>query len=280
MVKPHPHPGPVTVEGKQIASRNATTHGGTSEQLIVPGERREDFDALLDDLLDEHSPATPQARHLVEDVALARWLLWRKQRAAHTVEANLYKAQPAPELWAAETYHQLALLDRYKTAAERSLQRALRNLEAHHRELRRSPKEAAQAELAAVRAASLIEEREESEWNAAYNGYDRPTLVQNITVRSTRYGAETEMQPTNAALLRQLDRPTPYPAEQVCRKYYFPQGIPSEYHSFTSREDYRREKHHTIEQTLAPADWRELVQAERALGTGHALLNPEGHSVS
>jgi hypothetical protein len=70
------------------------------------------------------------------------------------------------------------------------------------------------------------------------------------------------------------------PGVQFSRKYYFPQGIPSEYHSFTSREDYRREKHHTIEQTLAPADWRELVQAEQALGTGHALLNPEGHSVS
>jgi hypothetical protein len=247
MSKLHPQTGPVTVEGKQIASRNATTHGGTSEQLIVPGERREDFDALLNDLLDEHSPATPQARHLVEDVALARWLLWRKRRAANAVEANLYKAQPAPELWAAETYHQLALLDRYQTAAERSLQRALRNLQAHNREVRRAPKEAAQAELAAVRAADLREDREESQWNAAYNGYDRPT---------------------------------PYPAEQVCRKYYFPQGIPSEYHSFTSREDYRREKHHTIEQTLAPADWRELVQAEQALGTGHALLNPEGDSVS
>jgi hypothetical protein len=31
---------------------------------------------------------------------------------------------------------------------------------------------------------------------------------------------------------------------------------------------------------LAVADWRELVQAERTLGTGHALLNPEGEFVS
>jgi hypothetical protein len=251
MGKLHPQTGPVTVEGKQIASRNATTHGGTSEQLIVPGERREDFDALLNDLLDEHSPATPQACHLVEDVALARWLLWRKQRACNLIEANLYKAQPAPESWSAESWHQLALLDRYKTAAERSLQRALQNLQAHNRETRRTPREEAQARLAAGRAANFFDEQDESRWKAAYNEFDHPTAVQKITVRVTRYGTETEMQPTNAALLRQFDRPAPYPAERIVRKYCFPQGMPPEYYSFTSREDYRREKHHTIEQPLA-----------------------------
>jgi hypothetical protein len=280
MAKLHPQTGPVTVEGKQISSRNAVTHGGTSEKLIVTGERREDFDALLNDLFDEYSPATPQARDLVEDAALARWFLWRKQRAFNSVEAALYAAQPAPELWSAETYHQLALIDRYKTAAERALKRALQNLDAHHREARRAQKEEAQAELAAARSADFLEQREESQWKAAYNGFDRPTLVQNITVRVTRYGAETEMKPANAALLHQLDRPSPYPAERVCRKFYFPQGIPSEYYSFTSREDYRREKGHTIDQILPVPQWREIVKAEQSLGLGHALPNPEGRFVS
>jgi hypothetical protein len=143
MAKLHPQTGPVTVEGKQISSHNAATYGGTSEKLIVAGERREDFDALLNDLLDEYSPATPQACHLIEDAALARWFLWRKQRAFNSVEAALYAAQPAPELWSAESYHQLALIDRYKTAAERALKRALQNLDAHHREARRAQKEGA-----------------------------------------------------------------------------------------------------------------------------------------
>ncbi|HEY3937059.1 MAG TPA: hypothetical protein VGL97_06495 [Bryobacteraceae bacterium] len=34
----HPQTGPVTVAGKEISSRNATTNGGTSEKLIVAGE--------------------------------------------------------------------------------------------------------------------------------------------------------------------------------------------------------------------------------------------------
>jgi len=46
----HPQTGPVTDTGKEISSRNALTHGGTSEKLIVPGERQEDFDALLKEM--------------------------------------------------------------------------------------------------------------------------------------------------------------------------------------------------------------------------------------
>jgi hypothetical protein len=66
MAKLHPQTGPVTAAGKETSSRNATTHGGTSEKLIVAGECREDFDKLLNELLEEHSPETPEARNLVE----------------------------------------------------------------------------------------------------------------------------------------------------------------------------------------------------------------------
>jgi len=133
MAKLHPQTGPVTAEGKQVSSRNATMHGGTSEKLIVDGECRETFDALLNALLEEYAPATQQVRLLVEDAALARWFVWRKQRAYNAVESALYAAQPAQELWTAEAYHQLALVDRYKTAAERALKRTLQNLDASRR---------------------------------------------------------------------------------------------------------------------------------------------------
>ena len=50
MAKLHSQTGPVTAAGKETSSRNATTHGGTSEKLIFAGECREDFDKLLEDL--------------------------------------------------------------------------------------------------------------------------------------------------------------------------------------------------------------------------------------
>ena len=40
MEKLHAQTGPVTAAGKEISNSNATTHGGTSEKLIVAGERR------------------------------------------------------------------------------------------------------------------------------------------------------------------------------------------------------------------------------------------------
>jgi hypothetical protein len=201
----------------------------------------------------------------------------------------LYLAQPAVELWSAEAYHQLALLDHYETAAERALKRTLQNLDAlcrlglrqqrHDIALR---KEEAQAQLAIARTHDALEQREQAQWKAACNGFAAPTLVQDITVRVNRYGTHTRMTPSNQTLLRQLDRPSPFPPQQVCRKFYFPQGMPAEYHSFTDREDYWREKGHTIEQPLSLDTWREIAAEEKRLATGHAIprCGSGGHSVS
>jgi hypothetical protein len=286
MAKLHPQTGPVTAEGKQISSGNATTHGGTSEKLIIAAECRENFDALLNALLEEYAPATQQLRLLVEDAALARWFVWRKQCAYNAVEAALYTAQPAQELWTADAYHQLALVDRYKTAAERALKRTLQNLDASRRlELREErhkisfKREEAQAQLAIARTQDALAEREQAQWKAACNGFECPTVIQKIMVNVTREGALTEFAPSNDAILRQLDRQSPHPPEEVYRKFEFPQGMPPEYHCFTDREDYRRERGHTIEQWLSLDAWRETARREEALGTGHALP-PSRHFVS
>jgi hypothetical protein len=272
MAKLHPQTGPVTAAGKEISSRNATTHGGTSEKLIVPGERQEDFDALLTNLLEEYSPETPDARNLVEDAALARWFLWRRQRAFNSVESALYAAQPAPEHWQPEAYHQLALLDRYKTAAERSLQRVLRNLASLHR----AKKQEAQSKLAVAHATVALDQLEREQWKAACQKFDRPTAVQKILVRVRGGGTVTRMSPTNAELLHETGR-TVHAPEQVCRFFDFPDGMPPEYHSFTDREDYRREKGHTIEHIVPVSLWRDTVAQERKLGTPHALPYPDGY---
>jgi len=264
MAKLHPQTGPVTAAGKEISSCNATTHGGTSEKLIVPGERQEDFDTLLNNLLAEYSPETPDARNLVEDAALARWFLWRRQRAYNSVESALYTAQPAPEKWPPEAYHQLALLDRYKTAAERSLQRVLRNLTS----LQRAKKQEAQSKLAVARSTVALDHLEREQWKAACTRFDRPTLLQQIVVRSKNGETVTRKSPSNAELLHETGRAV-LPPEQVCRTFDFPDGVPPEYRSFTGREE-----SHRFEQIVPVSVWRATVAKEEKLeklGIPHAL---------
>jgi hypothetical protein len=269
--------GPTSSAGKERCSQNATTHGGTSEKLIVAGERREDFEALLNDLLDEFSPATAHARGMVEDAAMARWYLWRKQRAYNAIETALYAAEPDEAKWSAEAHQKVVLADRYKTAAERALKRAFNNIQVlrkngqeDRREARFGKKEELQAQLAAAEAADSLRALETKNWKTACNGFDRPTLIQKITV-AVRYGAtETIMSPSNAELMWELDREL-YPPEQVCRQFHFPNGIPPEYYSFTDNDEYRREKGHTIDQQLSIDIWREIAEEEQELGTGHAV---------
>jgi hypothetical protein len=265
MAKLHLQTGPVTATGKEISSRNATTHGGTSEKLIVAGERREDFDALFNDLVEEYSPETPDAHNLVEDAALARWFLWRRQRAFNSVESALYTAQSAPENWPAEAFHKLALLDRYKTAAERSLKRVLQNLAA----LQRAKKQEAQSKLAIARATVALDQLEREQWKTACNKFDRPTAVQEIHVRIRNGETVTRMLPSNAQILHETGRAV-HPPEQVCRLFDFPDGVPTEYPSFTGRDT-----SHIIKQIVPVSVWCATAAQEEKLGTDHAVPGPD-----
>jgi hypothetical protein len=274
MAKLYPQTGPVTDAGKETSSSNATTHGGTSEKLIVAGERREDFDALLNDLLEEHSPQTSEARNLVEDAALARWFLWRRQRVYSAVESAVHAAQPSPDQWLPETYHKLALLDRYKAAAERSFKRILQNLAS----LSRARKQEAQSKLAIARSTVALDELEREQWKTACRRFDRPTLIQGVLVSLKDGAAVTKLSPSNAALLHETRR-TIHPPEQVCRVFDFEDGVPPEYYAFTGAEHHGSKKRHIVEHISPVSVWSATVAQEQKLATLHVLPGPD-HFVS
>lgn len=76
--------GPRTPEGKRRSSRNALKHGLlAAETVILEGdgaEDREQFDALLADLIDDLQPATVLEQTFVERIANCYWRLRRAQR--------------------------------------------------------------------------------------------------------------------------------------------------------------------------------------------------------
>src|ERR1035441_8397567 len=69
--------GPKTPEGKAASSLNRLSHGFASHAAIIPGENREEFQALVADLMAEHQPATDTEQILVERMALNQWLTLR-----------------------------------------------------------------------------------------------------------------------------------------------------------------------------------------------------------
>ena len=65
--------GPVTEEGKQISARNSTRHGLLADTVVLLGESKGSFTAMMEELVAEHRPETESEMGLVEIMALARW---------------------------------------------------------------------------------------------------------------------------------------------------------------------------------------------------------------
>jgi len=69
--------GPVTEAGKQASSQNALRHGLLSGCRVLKSESKERWEALLDSLIQEFQPSTPNEFILVETMASARWRIVR-----------------------------------------------------------------------------------------------------------------------------------------------------------------------------------------------------------
>jgi hypothetical protein len=69
--------GPKTPRGRAAVRLNSLKHGLNARILILPGESRAEYKALLHALEAEHQPSTPRERKLVIESAKA---LWRARR--------------------------------------------------------------------------------------------------------------------------------------------------------------------------------------------------------
>ena len=108
--------GPLTEEGKARSARNNFRHGLASGQLIVRGEDPADFEALAQDLFNEHQPATTTEENLVLAMAQHFWLGQRAIRLQN--EAFVDGGGVA----------QLSLLLRYQASNQRAYTRCLADL--------------------------------------------------------------------------------------------------------------------------------------------------------
>jgi len=66
--------GPRSLEGKRRSSFNALKHGACATQVVLPYEKRADYDQFHQDLLDDYQPQSVLEELMLERLATAQWL--------------------------------------------------------------------------------------------------------------------------------------------------------------------------------------------------------------
>ena len=127
--------GPKTPEGKAASAQNAATHGLSSSFTVLPHEDHDAYAQLLETLQKEHAPATDHEKFLVTQMAESRFRLDRTNRfeaiAYDQLLGECDKTNPDHVIVVKltnRTANIFDLLQRYRTAAERSYYKAHREL--------------------------------------------------------------------------------------------------------------------------------------------------------
>ncbi len=262
--------GPHSPQGKANSSVNATSHGCCSKQMLVKGEQPEDLEALREWWFSHYDG--DQARPFVEAAFLDEWLLKRAQRNYLAVEAQL--AETDATEWTEEQMHRLALMQRYKTAAERSFARSSGAVERFRRV--RVYEALAEERAEAQREEREWRRREYEEENAPRvpTTVDKllampkpvpvPALEQHVNVTQEGEDTVTTLTPSNEALLAQAEAMEPKPL-RVFRNLRISPWLASEY-------VWVKDLPGTTEcrtQVMTFEEWLKALEREKAIAGGH-----------
>ena len=81
--------GPRSKRGKEVVSKNAMRHGLSAQQVLVPGESEEEFEALIQKLISEFEPEGEFELQLVERISTCIW----RQRRIYRIESEILRAE-------------------------------------------------------------------------------------------------------------------------------------------------------------------------------------------
>ncbi len=292
--------GPTSEIGKANSSQNAITHGMRSKRhTILADETREDYEETRIGWLKKYTPADYHEARLVDQLILNDWLLQRANRRILQAEAALVGEEESchPATWTAEQEHKIELVLRYKTTQERAFYRSLNALEGLRKDLMReelsagrllekekeknkvlekelaerpakpaeAPAEKAESEAPLTQAQKLFQGQKSKKKRKKIQ-----TLEQWVEIEVSPSGRTvTTQHPSNEILIQDGQKKWPAP-ELVYRRMHFVNGVPHEYAWATSDERIRKSGGMGI-QRMTVDTWLELIEKEKALGTGHIL---------
>jgi hypothetical protein len=150
--------GPRTPEGKAIVALNPLRHGLRARTVVLPGENRQEFHQLCDDLEAEWQPRSRTEQFYLEQMAVSQWKLTRLEVGEiDTFRKEMASGTQIPllgRLWQAQ-----CRLERSYARAQRELERlqAARRHQVHQRD------EPVPAPQPAVKVASAVAGQELSQ---------------------------------------------------------------------------------------------------------------------
>lgn len=98
--------GPRTELGKSFSSKNATTHGLRSRQVVIEGESRAEYNDFRQMYIEHYAPANPIEAALVDRIVVCLWRL----RRTETIEAQTFDNLREDLVAAGEENKQASLL--------------------------------------------------------------------------------------------------------------------------------------------------------------------------
>jgi len=243
-------------------------HGCTSKRLLLPEEDAAQWEALLEDLIEEYGPETAADCQLVHEAARSVWVLNRNNLRYDEIEQTLYEEQRDSTLWTEEQWRRLELRTRYRTTAERSWMRAMRGLEHVRRnrvaeEVARARRAKLEAETRAIKGHAPAAEPKE---RRATSSLDLPkpathALHQRVVVTVMEGKTAVMGYPANdqiAAMAEGADE-----RAQVVRTFEFPNGVPAEYEWTNGK----------LVWSTSLTRWRKLMELEK-MRDAEVFLDP------
>lgn len=125
--------GPRTERGKAVSSGNSLRHGLTARQVVVLGEKAEDFAAFHADLQAALRPMDAMEEQIAERIAFCAWRLRRAARAeagiTNAAAHEWHRRNPGKSAHAGIAFvnsvGEMLMLSRYERTLERAMHRAM-----------------------------------------------------------------------------------------------------------------------------------------------------------
>ncbi|MBV8553190.1 MAG: hypothetical protein JOY54_17980 [Acidobacteriaceae bacterium] len=306
--------GPKSESGKAKSSRNSIQHGVLAKNtIILPGESREEYDEIFFGWWNEYEPEGYAEERLVKLLISNDWFLKRAMRKLEEAEAAVLGRDAGPQDWSEAERAHLQCMQRYKTAAERAFYRSLNAVQGLRKDriwmvdkigkmrdescdqrakIRELEWKLAQAEQSAKpdqRAAvpfnpmlknPFAEAEAKTAAQQLFQGQLHakkqrkiPILNQWIEIEVRDGKTVTTYYPPNEELIKDGQAMAP-PPELVYRRLCFVNGVPEEY-AWTTNDPVVRESGGMGIQRMDVDTWLEVIEKEKAGGTGH--VGPTGH---